>query len=201
MQKKVLNLAVPVLILGLILSACTLPASTPPPPTPTPTSLFPFPVATEPDILSAIMTQTAQVEDRAKSETETEEVEEPEIEPTRVPIPTLTRPASYTLKKGEHPFCIARRFNLDVGQFLAVNGLNIDSKPSVGTTLQIPGSGNWNTGPISLKSHPTTYTVRTGDTIYLIACQYGDVSPEAIIAANGLQEPYSLTAGQTLQIP
>ena len=31
--------------------------------------------------------------------------------------------------------------------------------------------------------------------------QWDDVSPEGIIAANSLKSPYSLTAGQSLQIP
>jgi LysM repeat protein len=43
--------------------------------------------------------------------------------------------------------------------------------------------------------------VSSGETIYSIACYYGDVSPEAIIALNGLEEPYKLTAGQKLNIP
>ena len=48
-----------------------------------------------------------------------------------------------------------------------------------------------------LNPHPDTYTVEAGDTVYSIACFYGDVSPEAIIAVNQLEEPYELTAGQT----
>ncbi len=198
MHKKVLNLIL-IALLGLILSACTLAASTPPPPTATAEGDFPFPIPTEPDILSEIMTQTAFVEGGGMIETEVEVEETPT--PTMAPIPTLTRPSSYTLQRGEHPFCIARRYNLDVAQLLSINGLNVNSKPPVGTTLKIPESGNWNTGDISLKSHPDTYTVRSGDTIHSIACQYGDVSPEAIAAANGLEEPYNLTAGQVLQIP
>lgn len=196
MHKKALNLSL-IALMGLILSACTLAASTPPPPTPTAESDFPFPIPTEPDILSEIMTQTAFAGGGGIIETEVEETPTP----TMAPIPTLTRPSTYTLKHGEHPFCIARRYNLDVAKLLSINGLNVNSKPPVGTTLKIPESGSWNTGDISLKSHPDTYTVRSGDTINSIACQYGDVSPEAIAAANGLKEPYNLTAGQVLQIP
>jgi LysM repeat protein len=43
--------------------------------------------------------------------------------------------------------------------------------------------------------------VTTGETIYSIACFYGDVSPEAIIAVNQLEEPYDLSPGQALNIP
>lgn len=47
---------------------------------------------------------------------------------------------------------------------------------------------------------PTTYTVMPGDWVYNIARKF-NVSPNSIIAANGLRPPYSLRAGQTLTIP
>jgi LysM repeat protein len=121
---------------------------------------------------------------------------------TQVQIPTLARPITYTLQKNEDPFCVARRFNIDIGEVLSLNNLTTDSKPAEGTTLKIPNSGHfWSSGARMLVQHPASYTVRSGETIYQIACQYGDVSPEAIIAVNGLQEPYTLTAGQILSIP
>jgi LysM repeat protein len=40
-----------------------------------------------------------------------------------------------------------------------------------------------------------------GDTIYTIACKYGSADPNAIIEANNLESPYSLSAGQVLHIP
>ena len=123
--------------------------------------------------------------------------------PTMVVVPSATpgRPATYTLHLGEFPFCIARRFNLDVSALLALNGLTINSHPSAGTVLQIPQTGTWDAGSRALKTHPTTYTVSAGDTIYNVACRFGDVDPSAIVYANGLQSPYTLTAGQALNIP
>jgi LysM repeat protein len=122
---------------------------------------------------------------------------------TNIVVPTATpgRPAAYTLQKGEFPFCIARRFNVDAGTLLSLNGLNINSKPQVGFVLKIPQTGAWSNGPRALIPHPATYTVQAGDTIYSIACAYGDVDPNAIILANALKSPYTLTAGQTLHIP
>jgi LysM repeat protein len=111
------------------------------------------------------------------------------------------KPEKYTLQKGEFPFCIARRFNVNVRDLLSLNGLSMSSKPAVGTTLKIPTSGSWADGSRSLISHPATYTVKSGDTIYSIGCAYGDVDPDAIIAANNLKSPYSLSAGKTLSIP
>ena len=120
----------------------------------------------------------------------------PEVKPTEG-----KPPATYTLQKGEFPFCIARRFNLNQAELLALNGLTLDSKPGVGTTLKLPQTGNTFVTPRALKSHPTTYSVKSGDTLYTIACQFGDVSPDMIALANGLKEPYNLSSGQSLNIP
>jgi LysM repeat protein len=118
------------------------------------------------------------------------------LEPTEGPPP-----ATYTLQKGEFPFCIARRFDLNQAELLALNGMNLNSKPGVGTTLKLPQTGNHFVTDRSLKDHPTTYTVSAGDTIYTVACKFGDVSPDMIALANDLDEPYTLSSGQTLNIP
>jgi LysM repeat protein len=110
-------------------------------------------------------------------------------------------PESYTIHKGEFPYCLARRFNVSAGDILNLNGLGANTQVSEGTVIKIPQSSSWTSGDRALKSHPTTYTVSTGDTIYTIACEYGDVDPNIIISANGLVSPYTLTSGTTLQIP
>ncbi|HPH98204.1 MAG TPA: LysM domain-containing protein [Anaerolineaceae bacterium] len=52
-----------------------------------------------------------------------------------------------------------------------------------------------------LKEHPASYAVQAGDMVAGIACAFGDVRPEEIIAANQLASPFSLAAGQVLIIP
>jgi hypothetical protein len=53
-----------------------------------------------------------------------------------------------------------------------------------------------------LASHPTTYSVLSGDeTIYSIACKFGDIDPATIASANSISVSAKLTAGQQLQIP
>jgi LysM repeat protein len=116
-------------------------------------------------------------------------------------IATAGVPSSYTLKQGEHPYCIARRFDIDPIQLLAVNGIGSDTVISPGLTLTIPQGTSGFPPPRALRSHPATYTVQSGDTIYGIACLYGDVDPLAIAQANGLSEPYNLSAGTVLNIP
>jgi len=116
-------------------------------------------------------------------------------------IPTLTRPSSYTLKEGENPYCIARRYNMDIGELLSLNSLTTDSVPAVGTVLSIPSGHRWSSGSRWLIPHPTQYAVKAGDSINSVACLFGDVSPEALIVVNNLTEPYALTPGTIIEIP
>jgi len=121
-------------------------------------------------------------------------------EPTEVVlIPTITAPEEYTVQAGETIFCLARRFDVDPDDILSVNNSSGSLYP--GDVLNIPQNSEWPGESRVLNPHPDTYTVEAGDTVYSIACFYGDVSPEAIIAVNQLEEPYELTAGQTLSIP
>lgn len=118
-------------------------------------------------------------------------------------FPTATPgiPSSYTLQRGEHPYCIARRFNVNPDELLRQSGLSRGSTFYAGMQLTIPKTGNTFPANRSLRAHPTNYTVASGDTIYSIACAFGDADPNAIIAANNLQSPYNLSAGQSLYIP
>jgi LysM repeat protein len=122
---------------------------------------------------------------------------------TPIPVPSATpgKPSSWTLQTGEFPYCLARRFDVSPDQLLRLNGLSANSYYYAGMTFKIPQSGSDFPGNRTLKSHPTNYTVSSGDNIYSIACQYGDADPYAIAAANGLVSPYNLNVGQNLYIP
>jgi LysM repeat protein len=114
---------------------------------------------------------------------------------TPVPQPTVqtSKPASYTLHEGEFPYCIARRFNVNPDELLALNGLPDGQTFYAGLTLKIPQSGGIFPGTRALKTHPASYVVQSGDTIYSIACLFGDVDPANI--------PSGMTTGATIQIP
>ncbi len=127
---------------------------------------------------------------------------------TPLPSPTpqvisqpVSAPGTYTLQYGEFPYCIARRFNVDPDELLRANGLVDSQILQPGLVLTIPSGGKPFPGPRALISHPATYTALSGDTIYGIACKFGDVDPMAIANANGLTAPYKLTPGTQLQIP
>lgn len=216
MRKRKFTLILIAVLLALILTACQRSASQAPTGVVQATSSeLDFVVGTEPsqamvddavkatETAIAMMTLVPQAGGGAPAEG-VATIQPPE--PTAVPViatPQLSRPSTYALQPGEWPICIARRYDLDIGALFAANGLNMNSKPAAGAVLNIPQSGNWSSayGPRSLKSHPTNYTVQGGDTIYTIACGFGDVSPEAIIAVNQLSGPGGISSGQTLRIP
>jgi len=222
MRNQHLHKAVLALTIGiaLTLGACTRSASTPPSATgeaaagTTPSGLN-AQQSTMEAVRSSLLTQTAQAQE-ASGTTPTAEgstdsgqatsvMSETSVVPTAtsaaVATPTPGHPTTYTLHEGEHPYCIARRFDIDPSTLLSANGLSASTVSYPGLTLTIPDSSTGFPPPRALKSHPTTYTVQPGDTIYSIACIFGDVDPNAIAQANGLSEPYSLSAGTVLNIP
>jgi LysM repeat protein len=223
MHKKLFALPLAAVMLVTILSACVLPASQAPKATPTSSTEIPFPLTTQPGAFSDILsgTQTAMAINgtpAVESSTSVPEIQttsqaqavKATAKPTKtakpkvvVVIPTPERPATYALKPGEWPICIARRFNLNISDLFNENGLTMNSKPITGAVLRIPQNDSWNTafGSRAWHAHTSQFTVQSGDTIYTIACYFGDVDPNGIIAANDLKSPYSLSPGQVIDIP
>jgi LysM repeat protein len=115
--------------------------------------------------------------------------------------PTPGLPATYTLQFGEFPYCIARRLNLNPDELLALNNLVDGAVFQPGLVLKIPQTGNPFPGGRALRPHPGTYSVQVDDTIYKIACVYGDVDPIYLAAFNGIAAPYTLQTGRVLNIP
>lgn len=113
----------------------------------------------------------------------------------------LDIPDRYTLREGEFPYCIARRFDINATDLLAVNGLSPNGLFQPGLTLTIPKNSGGFDGARALRAHPTTYTVGGDDTFYSIACRFGDVWPEEIAAANNTKVDANLNSGDTIQIP
>jgi LysM repeat protein len=119
--------------------------------------------------------------------------------PTSVPVGS--RPSTYTLQSGEFPYCIARRFDVDPDALLSLSGLSDGVMYPAGTQLRIPQSGSF-PGARALRNHPATYTVAaSNETIYSIACLFGDIDPAAIAQANNVSPSSALTSGQQLSIP
>ena len=231
MKSKYVTMALVCLVLILGLVACERPASTAPKSAATATTEGSFPVPGQTDDvmgqLESFATQTAialqggpvataaapspiaaadqpaataQATPEATAAAAAESPAAPAAAVVTAVIPTPGRPATWTLQKGEHPYCLARRYDVNPAEMLRLSGLGGETVFTPGTVFKIPKSGDF-PGARALRSHPTTYTVTGGDTIYSVACLFGDVDPSGIIAANGLTEPYKLAAGTTIQIP
>ncbi len=126
-----------------------------------------------------------------------------------VAVPTtsgtaLPIPSTYTLQKGEWPYCIARRYNVNPNELLSLNNLTFAQSSMLmpGLVLTMPQTGNAFPGDRAWHSHPDTFTVDSSDsTVYGVACYYGDIDPQAIATANSLTLSSVLTVGQKLTIP
>lgn len=214
MKKTSLTILI-VIISALLFSACTMSASTPPPVTPTTNLSEIARQATETAIAKTPKSGETQVpETTEESLTDPTATVSDAVEPTSTPEPTTSAdeteepvvyeyaiPDSYTLHEGEFIYCIARRFNIHPEDLEVYNGYESGTLLYPGDTLQIPsGSRAW-VGDRALQYHPSNYTVVYGDTLYSIACLYGDVDPRAIAAANDLDIDQVLTPGTVLQIP
>lgn len=227
--KRFLLLAISVVI-AVGVTGCRLPASTAPAATPTTGNGFPVPGTETMGLFETIATQTAAAAQGggapapaptqgANQPTKPAPTKKPGTQPQATQAPAKTKapasptkkpavkktsssvPSSYTLQKGEFPYCIARRFNVNPGELLSINGLGSNSMTFPGTNLTIPKTGHNFPDGRELHNHPTDYTVKSGDTIYSIACYFGDVYPSDIADLNGLSSPYNLTTGDVLQIP
>ncbi len=208
--------------LALSLTACVRPASTPAPQAGAANGNLPVALGTPTGMagLELLGTQTAQALSGTPAATTPADAaatmtpvgQAPAVDtPMPTPVPAVvvpqatvetTKPGTYALKEGEFPYCIARRFNVDPDQLLSLNGLSNGQTFYAGLTLKIPTTGSpFSGGSRAIKAHPAQYTVRAGDTVYSVACLFGDVDPVNIAAVNGLAAPYKLTVGAQIQIP
>lgn len=149
------------------------------------------------------------------------EPEPTQAPPTAIPEPTATKPydpnimmygtapdgsRTYTMQEGDDLVCLGRRFNVAVSDLLAQNGLETPEDAGVGDVIALPVSPNaWKLtegyGRRMLVRHPAEYTTESGDTLFSIACAFGDVLPEQIALANQLVLGEPLSAGMRISIP
>ncbi|MGE5507220.1 MAG: LysM peptidoglycan-binding domain-containing protein [Chitinophagales bacterium] len=112
---------------------------------------------------------------------------------------------TYAVQPGDTLWLIAQRFGTTVAALQQANNLTSDVL-SVGQVLVIPGAG---TPPPPPPPGPppspgpgtTTYTVQSGDTLYLIAKRYGTTLAELRRLNPNLPPTGTIYAGQTLLVP
>ncbi len=112
-----------------------------------------------------------------------------EEEPTTPSAPSTNN--VYNVKNGDTLYSIAGRYGITVDSLKTANNLTSDNL-KIGQKLVIPSSSTPSSGS-------TTYTVKSGDTLYGIASKYG-ISVDDIKKANGLSSNL-LQIGQKLTIP
>ncbi len=118
----------------------------------------------------------------------TQNTQKPGTTPTPTPNPggnTIT----YTVRSGDTLWLLANRYGTTVDAIKNLNGLTSNNL-SIGQVLRIP------TGQ---SSQYFEYTVRSGDTLWLLANRYG-TTVNAIKNLNGLTSD-ALRIGQVLKIP
>ncbi len=96
---------------------------------------------------------------------------------------------------GETLYKIARRYGVDYGRLMALNGITNPYQLKAGTEICIP--------PVltSGDRHCTGfYVIREGDTLYSIARRFG-VTLDDLLAANSDIDPYHMHIGMKLCIP
>ncbi len=116
-------------------------------------------------------------------------------------IPEYT---SYTVKKGDNLYSIARANNVDVDTIIRDNNLS-NTNLNIGQVLKIRTNnevieecfGSDYTPPVDTST--TTYTVKKGDSLYTIANRY-NTSVDNIKSLNNLVTN-NLSIGQVLKIP
>jgi LysM repeat protein len=115
---------------------------------------------------------------------------------------------TYTVKRGDSLWAIAKRNNVSLNEIYTANALNKSSVLKVGQEIRIPvegGTGVINTvtadtyQPSGYNMATKNHTVRSGDTLSKIAKEY-DTSVRAIKAANG-KGTDMIRLGEELVIP
>ncbi|MFO7698580.1 MAG: LysM peptidoglycan-binding domain-containing protein [Anaerolineae bacterium] len=102
----------------------------------------------------------------------------------------VDRPATYTVRRGDTLYSLARRFGVTVAALQRANGLP-DDAIQAGMQITIPSP--------AAESGARSHTVRAGETLYSLARHYG-ISVEAIQKVNGLSGT-AIRTGMVLVIP
>lgn len=106
----------------------------------------------------------------------------------KLPGSNSTSTNTYTVKAGDTLYAIANKYNTTVDALKSLNNLTSNTL-SIGQTLKIPSSSSDN----------VVYTVKSGDTLYGIAEEFG-TTVSAITKLNNLSTT-TLSIGQKLLLP
>jgi len=115
---------------------------------------------------------------------------------------------TYTVKKGDSLWAIAKRYNVSLNDLFAANGMNKNSMLKVGQQIQIPVDGSTEPvktitadayQPTAFNQESQEYTVKRGDSLSKIAKQFG-TSVRTLKAANNKSSDM-IQVGEKLMVP
>ncbi len=142
------------------------------------------------------------------------------------PPRTPSGPGAHTVRAGETPSSIARKYGVTAAQLMKANGLASGAVIRPGQRLSLPGSGKAKTpAPTPAMAVPAPspkrsaapskapsktpskaapawgrHTVQRGETVRGLASQFG-LSQKELMRLNGLKDPTKLRAGAVLKYP
>jgi membrane-bound lytic murein transglycosylase D len=124
----------------------------------------------------------------------------PDSEPDEEDRTGTDSAATYTVKKGDTLYRIAKNNSLSVSELRAANALKEDEDITIGQVLTIPGKAPKESKKEKASEKKRTHKVAKGDTLKGISREYS-VSIRDIMEANGLEDSEKITPGQVLTIP
>ena len=116
----------------------------------------------------------------------------------RIPLYAVPvrRPEAVTVRPGDSLWMIAQAFGTDADTLATLNHIDDPDRLSPGQVLRLPAAGD---RPVPEPEGRLEYTVRPGDSLWMIARKYG-VSVAYLINMNRLTQPDRLVPGQVLLI-
>ncbi len=114
----------------------------------------------------------------------------------------------HTVVKGDTYWTISQKYGVDFNALLKANNATTSSQLQIGDKVTIPSSsassGSTSSGSTSSSTAPyityITYTVKSGDTYWNIANNYG-IPMSELLEANNLTESSYIYTGQKLTVP
>ena len=107
----------------------------------------------------------------------------------------------YTIKSGDSLSVIARDHHTSVSSLLNLNpSIQSEHRIFVGQVIQVP-SNNTATPTNTIRPTSTTYTIKNGDSLTVVAKNHG-VTYQSLLAANPkITDPNRVFVGQVIQLP
>lgn len=108
---------------------------------------------------------------------------------------------TYSVRSGDSLIAIARRVNVTLEALLQANGFVKSTVIHPGRTIKLPDNAVLPTGtPSTGASAPSTYVVRSGDSLIRIAARAG-VTLQQLLDVNGFAKSTVIHPGRTIKLP